>query len=99
MTKRNPKGPTKADATMEVADGEVIQASPPPLPVKQEPVEKPACVRRSIASLALPLVRAALRIVKPLEGRLERLEAQLEIHAARPASETTSDDGMATGRA
>jgi hypothetical protein len=95
MTKRNPKGTTKADATMEVVDGEVIQASPPPLPAKQEPVEKPSSIKRGVACFGLALVRAALRLVKPLESRLARLEAQLEIHAARPASEAPSDDGMA----
>ena len=51
------------------------------------------------ASIALPFVRAALRLVKPIESRLERLKAQLEISAARPASDTESEDELATGRA
>jgi hypothetical protein len=88
MPKRTPKRPTNGDATIEVTEADVTRASPPPLPTKKEPVES-QLVERRIASVVLPVVRAAIRFVKSLESRLETLEQRLAASASRTTAEST----------
>jgi hypothetical protein len=67
---------------MEVIDEELVQASPPPLPQSEDAADDPEAQSPSrVAKGILPAVRAGLKAVKALEGRLEVLEARLSVAA------------------